>query len=104
MYAAAVDNWDKIVIHANDTDVVVLLLYLVPSLHQIGLKEIWMNVSVDSCWPIPILANRLDDQLSKVLPFINSSGERDTASYTYFQGKQKWFCHTIKANISALTN
>ena len=83
MYAAAVDNWDKIVIHANDTDVVVLLLNLAPSLHQIGFKEIWMHVSVYSCWPIPILANRLGGQLSKVLPFINSLSVRDTTSYTY---------------------
>ena len=37
MYAAAVDDSDKLIIHTNDTVVVVLLLYLASSLHQAGL-------------------------------------------------------------------
>ena len=88
MYAAAADGCDKLIIHANDTDVVVLLLHHASSLHQAWLKEIWMRTYVDSYLPIHELANRLGGQLCKALSFIHSLSERDTTSYTYFQGKK----------------
>ena len=87
MYAAAVDDCDKLIIHANDTDVV-LLLYHASSLHQAGLKEIWMRTSVDSYLPIHELANHLGGGLCKALPFIHSLTGRDTTSYTYFREKK----------------
>lgn len=102
MYAASVDGCDKLIVHANDTDVIVILLYHSTVLKQAGFNEIWIRTSFQNYISIHQLAEGLGEELCKALPFIHSLSGRDTTSYTFFQGKKKWFNQATKVNVSSL--
>lgn len=91
MYATVHDGVQRIVIHGNDTDIIVLALYYyVAFLRDLPLQELWIRTEVDSYLPLHKIANALDADLCHALPLIHSISGRDTTSYPYFTGKKAW--------------
>jgi hypothetical protein len=79
------------VIHANDTDVVVLSIYYFRTmLKEMGLQELWIKTQQDNYLPIHQIASRLDADICRALPLLHSPSGRDTTSYPYFSGKKTW--------------
>ena len=90
VYATRVGT-KRIVVLANDTDVVILSIYYFRTLlHEVGLHELWMKTEEDTYLPIHDIAFALDDEICRALPLLHSLSGRDTISYPYFTGKKAW--------------
>ncbi|KAG1656448.1 hypothetical protein GQR58_023929 [Nymphon striatum] len=91
IYATQVEGVKRIVMYANDTDVIVLAVYYYKTkLKKLGLDEFWMKTQQDSYLPIHKIANTLDADLCRALPLIHSLSGRDITSYPFFIGKTTW--------------
>ncbi len=96
IYATEVERVKRVVIYANDTDVVVLCVYYYKTkLQEMELKELWMRMQQDSYLPIHDIATRLDASICQALPFIHSLSGRDITSYPFFIGKTTCFNKTV---------
>lgn len=76
-------NINRIVVLSNDTDVIVLHIYFWNMLHNQGLKELWVKAGLgDTTRYIPIhtLANKLGQDLCKVLPAVHNLTGSDYTS------------------------
>jgi len=92
---------NRVVIHANDTDVIVMAIYYAASLLKY-LPELWVRTSLDNYLAIHEIAAALGPTTCISLPFVHSLSGRDTTSYPYFTGKKTWFNKAKETNISSL--
>ena len=99
-----VDGCDRLVVHANDTDVIVLFLYFLSCSSEFEkCKELWIRTEFDCYLPIHELAENLGPSVCKALPFVHSMSGRDTTSYPYFYGKRSWFAASKNIDLPALS-
>ncbi len=82
---------ERVVIHANDTDVIVLCIYYLSTDKLNTLKELWVRTEQDKYIPIHDITAALGPAMCQRLPFVHSLSGRDTTSYPYFTGKKAWF-------------
>ena len=77
---------ERIIIHTNDTDTVVISCVYYTSTLLRDLSELSMLVRTarGSYLPIHGIASAVGPSTSHALPFIHSLSERDTTSYSYF--------------------
>ncbi len=88
---AARNGAERVVVHANDTDIIILCIYYFGTDKLETLKELWVRTEYATYLPIHKLAIALGQTLCQGLPFIHSLSGRDTTSYPYFTGKKAWF-------------
>lgn len=97
------DGCDIIIVHANDTDVIVLFLYFLSCSPEFeSCKELWIRTESDCYLPIHSLAKCLGPSVCKLLPFLHSLSGRDTTSYPFFFGKRSWFTASKNIDLPAL--
>ena len=101
IFAYKSENVKNIVIHAVDTDVVVLCIYYAATQLQ-GLTGLWVRSEKDVFLPIHLMASALGVDKCRALPFIHSLSGRDTTSYPFFTGKKAWFDASNDVNLSEL--
>ena len=103
IYAAQNDDVKRIVVHANDTDVIVLSLYYYATyLKDLNLQEMWIRTQQDSYLPIHEMANKLDNEICLALPFIHTLSGRDITSYPYFTGNKSWLQRSKEVELDLI--
>lgn len=101
LYSAQNDGAERVVIYANDTDIIVLAIYYAAT-HLNFLQELWIRTAPQRYIPIHEIAAKLGAPLCRALPFIHSMSGRDTTSYPYFTGKKSWLASSKTLDLSAL--
>ena len=101
LYTAQNEDVERVVIYANDTDIIVLAVYYAAT-HLSLLQELWVRNAPQSYLPIHEIAAKLGKPLCRALPFIHSMSGRDTTSYPYFTGKKAWLANSKTLDLSAL--
>jgi len=76
-----------VVIHGNDTDIIVICLYYAATILQ-NLPELWVRTAAETYLPIHQMAKALGPSKCRTLPFIHSLSGTDTTSYSFFTGKK----------------
>ena len=105
MYATKNEGVKRIVIHANDTDVIILCLYYYKTmLKDMGLKELWVKTQQDSHLPVHDIAEKLNQDTCHALPLLHSLSGRDTTSYPYYTGKKAWLQKCKRAPLDHLAS
>ena len=89
------------IIHANDTDIIVMSVYYVCTLLK-DLPELCVRTAPDNYLPIHDICAALGPAQCHALPFLHSLSGRDATRYPYFTGKNVWVNKTT--DISALGN
>ena len=86
-------------IKANDTDVVIIAVVILPSLQELGLQKLWVAFGQGSYWlwiPIHDIVATIDPEKTNGLLFFHSFSGCDIVSA--FRGKAKlsawqtWMC------------
>ena len=80
IYIVQNEDVERIIIHANDTDIVVICVYYASKLLR-DLPELWVRTARDSYLPIHGIAAALGPASCRALPFIHSLSGRYTTSY-----------------------
>ena len=101
VYSVQNEEVDRVIIHANDTDIIVICVYYAATLLK-DLPELWVRTARDCYLPIHEIAAALGPANSRGLPFIHSLSGRDITSYPYFTGKKAWLNSSKTTDISAL--
>lgn len=101
VYSVQNEGVERVIIHANDTDVIITCVYYAATLLR-DLPELWVRTARDSYLPIHEIAAVLDPAKSRALPFIHSLSGRDTTSYPFYTGKKAWFKSSSETEITAL--
>ena len=98
------EDVERIIIHTNDTDTVVISYVYYASTLLRDLSELSMCVRTarGSNLPIHGIAAAVGPSTSHALPFIHSLSEKDTTSYSYFTGKKNWIKSSLPIDIMAL--
>jgi len=91
MIHAARNGSERVVLHVNDTDVIVLCIYYASTDYLDNLQELWIRTDYNRYLPIHTIAAALGPGLCHRLPFIHSLSGRDITSYPFFTGKKSWF-------------
>ena len=97
------EDVDRIIIHANDTDIIVTCVYYACTLLS-NLSELWVRTAPDNYLPIHEMCAALGPARCRALPFLHSLSGRDTTSYPYFTGKKMWVNRSKTTDVSALGN
>lgn len=71
VYSVQNEGVERVIIHANDTDVIITCVYYAATLLR-DLPELWVRTARDSYLPIHEIAAVLDPAKSRALPFIQS--------------------------------
>ena len=100
IYSVQNEDIERIIIHANDTDFVVICVYYASTLLR-DLPERDSSAR-DSYLPIHEIAAALGPASCRALPFIHSLSGRDTTSYPYFTGKKTRIKSSRQIDIPAL--
>ena len=79
VYTVQSQDVKRVILHANDTDVIVLCIYYSGTLLA-DLKEFWIRSKSETYLPIHEIAKAMGPQQCKVLPFIHSLSGRDITS------------------------
>ena len=103
IYSVKQDGVKRVVVHASDTDVIVICIYYAFKM-QDQLSEVWVRSGSDNYLPIHLIAQSLGDTVSLALPFIHSLSGRDITSYPYFTSKKGWLSASCKLDIHALAD
>ena len=83
------EDVERIIIHTNDTDTVVIAcVYASTLLRDLSELSMWVRTARGSYLQIHGIAAAVGPSTSHALPFIHSLSERDTTSYSYFTGKK----------------
>lgn len=101
VYSVQHDRIERVIIHANDTDVIVICIYYSATLLR-DLPELWIAISQDTYVPIHELAAAMGPSQCRLLPFIHSLSGRDTTSYPFFTGKKAWLAKSKHNDLPAL--
>ena len=83
---AAQNGSQRVVIHTNDTDVIVMAIYYASTDKLSGLQELW--IPTEQNLPVHEITAALGPLLCYRLPFFHSLSGRDTTSYPYYTGKK----------------
>lgn len=89
IYSVHNEGVDRVVIHGNDTDIIVICLYYAASILEY-LPELWVRTAAETYLPIHQMAKALGPSKCRTLPFIHSFSGRATTSYPFFTGKKTW--------------
>ncbi len=101
LYSVQNEGVDRVVIHANDTDVIAMCLYY-GATHLSDLAELWVRTAQNAYLPIHEMVVALGPSQCCAMPFVHSLSGRDTTSYPYFTGKKGWFKSSMILDIPAL--
>ena len=101
LYSVQNEGVDRVVIHANDTDIITTCLYY-GATHLSDLTELWVRTAQNAYLPIHEMVVALGPSQCCAMPFIHSLSGRDTTSYPYFTGKKAWFKSSMSLDIPAL--
>lgn len=101
VHSVRTEGVNRVIVHANDTDVIVLCIYYAAT-HLQDLPEFWVRVSPKEYLPIHSLANVLGVNQCKALPMIHSLSGRDTTSFPYFTSKKAWFISSRECPTGSL--
>ena len=83
------EDVERIIIHTNDTDTVVIsCVYYASMLLRYSELSMWVRTARGSYLPIHGITAAVGPSTSHALPFIHSLSERDTTSCSYFTGKK----------------
>ena len=102
MHSVQKEDVERISIHTNDTDTIVISWVYYASTLLRDLSEVWVRTARGSYLPIHGIAAAVDPSTSHALPFIHSLSERDTTSYLYFTGKKTCITSSMPIDIMAL--
>ena len=102
IYSINKDAAKRVIVHANDTDVITLCIYYYASTLMTQLDELWVKAGPLSYLPIHEITKSLQPPQCKLLPFLHSFSGRDTTSHPYFTSEKGWFIASTKVNTSAL--
>ena len=97
IYNVQNDGVDRVVIHGNDTDIIVICLYYAASILEC-LPELWVRTAAETYLPIHQMAKALGPSKCRTLLVVNILSGRDTTRYPFFTGKKNiWlnFSYTI---------
>ena len=95
---------DRIIIHANDTYIILMCVYYTCTLLS-SLSELWVRTAPDNYLSIHEMCAALGPAARcRALPFLHSLSGRDTTSYPYFTGKKMWVNRSKTTDVSALGN
>ena len=97
------DGVKRVIVHANDTDVIVICIYYVCKI-QDQLPEVWVRSRPDSYLPIHLISQSLSETICLAFPFIHSLSRRGITSYPYFTTKKGWLLTSCKLDIQALAD
>ena len=101
IYSVQNESVDRVVIHASDTDIIVICLYYATTILQ-NLPELWVRTATETYLPIHQMAKALGPSKCRTLPFIHSLSGRDTTSYPFFTGKKTWLNRSYTTDIPKL--
>lgn len=101
LYSVQNEGVGRVVIHANDTEIIVMCLYY-GSTYLSTLPELWVKTTENAYLPIHEMVAALGPSLCCAMPFVHSLSGRDTTSYPYFTGKKSWFKSSMRMDIPAL--
>ena len=102
IYSVQNEDVQRVIVHANDTDVIVMCIYYASTLLN-DLEELWVRTGPDNYYlPIHQIAKSLGPAQCRALPFLHSLSGRDTTSYPYFTSKKGWFITSKKIDTPAL--
>ena len=101
LYSVKNNGVDRVVIHANDTDIITTCLFY-GATYLSDLSQLWVRTARDAYLPIHEMVAALGPSQCRAMPFIHSLSGRDTTSYPYFTGKMAWFKKGTKVDITAL--
>lgn len=101
LYSVQNEGVDRVVIHANDTDIITMCLYY-GATHLSDLPELWVRTAQNAYLPIHEMVVALGPSQCCAMPFVHSLSDRDTTSYPYFTGKKAWFKSSMSLDTPAL--
>ena len=101
MYSVQNDWVERVIIYANDTDIITTCVYYAATLLK-DLPELWVWTEHENYLPIHSIATALGPAQCRALPFIHSLSGCDTTSYPYFIGKKIWLNRSKATDIPAL--
>lgn len=87
LYSAEILNASRIVVHTNDTDVVILCIYYCAKTPSV--KELWVRTDSDSYVPVHQIAACLGKNKCLTLPYFHAFSGKDDTSFIYGLGKKK---------------
>ena len=87
IYSVQKEDVERIIIHTNDTDTVVIscVYYASKLLRDLSELSMWVRTARGSYLPIHGIAAAVGLSTSHALPFIHSLSERDTTSYSHWK-------------------
>lgn len=103
IYSVQNDSVDRVIIHGNDTDIIIMCVYYAATLLK-QLPELWVRTAPETYLPINEIVAGLGPSQCCALPFIHSLSGRDTTSYPFFTGKKSWLKSSKTTQIPALEN
>jgi len=71
IYSVQNEGVDRVVIHGNDTDIIVICLYYATTILQ-NLPELWVRTAAETYLPIHQMGKTLGPSKCRTLPFIHS--------------------------------
>ena len=102
LYSVQNEGVERVVIHASDTDIIIVCLYYGATLLN-NLLELWVRTAQNAYLPIHEMVVALGTSQCLAMPFIHSLSGRDTmASYPYFTGKKAWFKSSMNVDTPTL--
>ena len=91
IYSAEELGANRIVIHSNDTDVVILAIYY--CVVSTSLTNVWVRTDPETFIPISDIVRSLGKDKCILLPFFHAFSGKDNTSFFYGLGKKKlWKC------------
>lgn len=92
LYSFEVLHLERVVVHSNDTDVIVMCIYYASKCDSI--TELWVRTDSNVYLPIHEIADKLGSVDCAFLPFFHALTGKDDTSFIYGLGKKKmWKAH-----------
>ena len=100
-YSVQTDKVDRVVIHANDTDVIIMCLYYAPT-HIQYLPELWVRTEQSACLPIHHMVSALGLAQCPALPFIHSLKAYSEFDFSHHRDHRKLQYDVIPPHLPAI--
>ncbi|KAK3888060.1 hypothetical protein Pcinc_007850 [Petrolisthes cinctipes] len=101
IYSFQKERTERVVIYANDTDVIVSCVYYTSTLLK-ELPEMWVRTTQSSYLSIHQMASSFGPAQCRSLPFIHSLSGRDITSFPFFTSKKTYLRCSKEVEIPAL--
>ena len=104
MHSVQKEDVERIIVHTNDTDTVVIscVYYASTLLRDLSGLSMWARTARGRYLPIHGIAAAVGPSTSHALSCIHILSERDTTSYSYFTGKKTCIKSSVPIDIMAL--